>query len=170
MAGRTRDYHEKREAGLDRMSINALKRFIIKAKAIGYAAGGEQVARKESDTSKSTKYKEGDYKFHDNWFGGEPFGGREIVHYKDKPLWMMVYYGSDRGTEDIIPTLLKALGNPDEELPVRGPKKLKHGLFVYTSSWEGDLKNFCGQEFISYKGKEVYSAIFAGGLVDQREG
>lgn len=29
----------------------------------------------------------------DNFFGGEPYGGREVVFYEEKPVWMMVYYG-----------------------------------------------------------------------------
>lgn len=153
------------------MNLENLKNFLIKAKKAGYASGGESVVTKESDGSKSTRFTEGDFAFHDNYFGGEPFGGREVVWYKEKPFWMMVYYGSDNQTaEGTIPMLLKALSNPPEEMPIRGPKFMEDGEYTYENSWEGTIEKFIGEEIIKYRGSGVYKANYQGGLVDQKEG
>lgn len=153
------------------MNFDELKKFLIKSKKAGYAAGGEAASSNEQDGSKSTRFEEADFKFHDNWFGGEPFGGREVVFYQGKPYWMMVYYGSDDQSADgVIPVLLKALNEPPTELPVRGPNVLQDGEYKYENNWSGDIEKFSGEEIIYYQGKEVYKANYFGGLVDQREG
>lgn len=68
------------------MNSDDLRKFLIIAKKAGYASGGESGAVKEDNDSKSTRFEEGDFKFHDNWFGNEPFGGREVVFYKINPI------------------------------------------------------------------------------------
>lgn len=148
------------------MNVDELRKFLVKAKKAGYASGGESVAVKESDGSKSTRFEEGNFKFHDNWFGNEPFGGREVVFYKNKPYWVMVYYGSDyHRTPGLIPVLLKALSSLPDEMPARGQKYLKDGDFEYRNNWKGDLESFSGDEVITYKGEKVYNLKYSGGLV-----
>lgn len=147
-----------------------LKRFLIDSSTKGYALGESSIV-KESDRSYSSRFTQGDFTLHDNWFGGEPFGGRTIIFYKEKPYWMMVYYGVDtQKATETISVLRKALSKPDETLPVRGPKTLQEGDYTYKNSWTGDVVRFTGAEFISYKGEEVFSCHYVGGLVDQREG
>ncbi|MBI4089414.1 MAG: hypothetical protein HY424_01745 [Candidatus Levybacteria bacterium] len=149
------------------MDIKALKQFLIKAKKGGYAAGNQI---KESDDSYSTRFEEEDFKFHDNWFGGEPFGGREVVWFKNKPFWMMVYYGEEFAhDEKAIPTLRKALSQMLDDFPARGPKIFKDGEFTYKNNWIGSIEKFSGEESISKNRKIVYNAKYAGGLVDQYE-
>ena len=100
---------------INTMNKDALKTFLIKAKKEGYASG-ETTTTKEADGSYSTRYESGDFKFHDNWFGGEPFGGREVVFYKGKPYWMMIYYGVDLTDGNLaIPTLRKAFSKTISE-------------------------------------------------------
>ncbi len=144
--------------------------FLIKAKKAGYASGGESVVTKEADYSKSTRFSDGNFSFHDNYFGGEPFGGREVVFYKGKPYWMMVYYGHDESNQRIIPFLLKCLSLVPFEMPVRGPRVLMEKDMVYINRWKGTLEHFSGEEFICYKDKQVYRTLYQGGLVDQKEG
>lgn len=149
------------------MDKKALINFLIKAKRDGYASG-ETTTKKENDGSNSTRCEIGDFKFHDNWFGGEPFGGREVVFYKGKPYWMMVYYGEEfANDEKAIPTLKKALSTMPDEMPVRGPKILKNGEFTYQNNWQGDIERFSGEEVIKKNGQTVYNAKYMGGLVDQ---
>ncbi len=151
------------------MNKNELKKFLIKAKKDGYASG-ETTTKKESDGSNSTRCEIGDWKFHDNWFGGEPFGGREIVWLKNKPYWMMVYYGEEFAhDEKAIPTLRKALSAMPDEMPTRGPKILEDGGFVYKNNWQGDIEKFSGEEVIIKNGKRIYRTKYMGGLVDQQE-
>jgi hypothetical protein len=147
--------------------MNKFIDFLIKAKKRGYA-GENQV--KESDGSYSTRFTEGDFRFHDNWFGGEPFGGREVVLYRGKPYWMMVYYGADLTGKDLaIPTLRKALSLMPDDFPARGPKSLKNGEYQYKNKWEGNVENFSGEETISKGTEQIYKTNYIGGLVDQRE-
>lgn len=144
-------------------------KFLIASKKKGYAAGDVNIVH-EKDKSYSTRGEEGDFSFHDNWFGGEPFGGREVVFYKGKPYWMMVYYGSDTGrAEGLIEFLRKALSQIPEGLPVRGPKELINGDFKYENEAKGTIEQFIGVEKIYFKGEEVFKTNYVGGLVDQRE-
>lgn len=151
------------------MNKQDLIHFLLKASKSGYAIGYSTFIR-EKDQSYSTKFEEGGFRFHDNWFGGEPFGGREVVFYQNKPYWMMVYYGSDSAkAPKLIPFLQKALSLPPRELPVRGPKLLDEKDFKYVNTWKGTIKYFEGKEVIYYKDREVYHAFYGGGLVDKRE-
>jgi hypothetical protein len=111
--------------------------------------------------------------FHDNFFGGEPYGGREVLSYLKKPVWMAVYYGNVDNAGDpkeIYHFLKKALAAQPEAFPVRGPKSLKLGALVYENYWEGNLDNFSGSESILENGREVYRASYIGGFVDTRRG
>ena len=151
------------------MDLQQLKKFLVKATLQGYADSGEQGSKKELDGSKTFEFSEGDWMENDNYFGGEPFGGREVVWYQQKPYWMCVYYGSDTGkASGLIPFLCQALTAIPDEMPVRGPKELVDGKFRYVNSWEGDLEKFSGEEIIFYDEQEVYKAHYVGGLIDQR--
>lgn len=153
------------------MNSGQLKKFkqaLVSGKKHGYAAGDKAIIR-EKDGSYSTRRKDGDFEFHDNWFGGEPFGGREVVFYKNKPYWMMVYYGSDSGkAPGVIEFLRKALRAIPEDIPLRGPRLLKEGKFRYENKCKGKLERFIGEEVIFYNGQEVFKTNYVGGLVDQR--
>lgn len=151
------------------MNKDKLLEFLIKAKGDGYASG-ETTTQKEDDGSSSTRCGIGDLKFHDNWFGGEPFGGREVVFYKDKPYWMMVYFGEEfANDEKAILTLRKALSKMPDEMPVRGPRILENGEYSYKNNWEGNIEKFSGEESISKNGQIAFRTKYIGGLVDQRK-
>ncbi|MCL5439013.1 MAG: DUF5680 domain-containing protein [Patescibacteria group bacterium] len=152
-----------------KIETSRLVGFLIRSKKEGYALGSKNIIR-EKDGSYSTRFKEGDFDFHDNWFGGEPFGGREVVKFKEKPYWMMVYYGADlTGKELVIPTLIKALSNMPIDFPARGPQVFEEGQFRYENEWEGGIEQFSGEEQILSNGERMYSAKYMGGLVDQRK-
>jgi len=144
------------------MNKKVLIDFLIKAKKRGYAAGNET---KEPDGSYSARLEEEDFKYHDNWFGAETFGGREAVFYKNKPCWMMVFFGS--GKEFAIPTLKKALLSAPNDFPARGPRELEDGSFKYKNVWQGDIEKFSGEEEIIKNGKIVYNAKYIGGLINK---
>lgn len=154
------------------MDIKQLKKFLAEAHQKGYASGAKAKKLKEKDGSKTIVLKSGDWKCHDNYFGGEPYGGREVVFYKDKPVHMTVYYGSvDKKVSDfkkVYRFLQKALSAKDHA-GKRGPKKYVAGDFVYLNNFQGTLANFSGEEVIKLKGKKIYQATYAGGLVDQRK-
>jgi hypothetical protein len=54
----------------------------------GYAAGGSAVKTLEADHSTTIVLEHGEWKFHYNYFGGEPYGGREVVFLGGQPVWM----------------------------------------------------------------------------------
>lgn len=145
--------------------------FLLKVALGGYASGDEKSWIKEKDGSTSIIKEDKDWKMHDNFFGGEPYGGRETIFYKNKPFWIMVYYGQVLKVMDpaeIYKTLREALCVPEEDMPIRGPKYLKIKDFTYKLSWQGNLEQFVANETISLGDQEVYEATFVGGLVDQR--
>jgi hypothetical protein len=155
------------------MDAKMLKKFLIETKKAGYGAGNSKAWIKEKDGSTTIPFESGDWRMHDNFFGGEPWGGREIVFFKGKPVWLMVMYGSvDPSFDDfkaIYTFLQKSLRNQPEDLPLRGPKIFKEGNFVYKNKTEGILENFIGKEVILKNNKQIYKTNYAGGLVDLKK-
>lgn len=68
--------------------------FVLEASRTSYAYGDKTKDIKERDGSTTNLYVNGNWSFHDNYFGGEPYGGREVIFYKKKPYWIMVYFGT----------------------------------------------------------------------------
>lgn len=148
--------------------------FLVKAKKSTYAAG--EAAKKiiENDKSTTLIFEDGDLKYHDNYFGGEPFGGREVVFLQNEPIYIMTYYGlvdeSVSDFQDIYKILQKALSLIPENYPFRGPKEYTEGGLIYKNIYTGEIDNFFGEEIISSAdGKEIYKAKYIGGFVNQRK-
>lgn len=155
------------------MNEESLKQFLFDLNQAGYGSGEEKKWIKELDGSTTIPYEKGDWKSHDNFFGGEPYGGRTIVFYKDKPVWMMVYYGFvEKGvkTDLVYGILKKALMKMPKEAPFRGPKEFKERGLSYINKWSGDVRNYSGEEKIFLDKKMIYKANYIGGLVDQQAG
>ena len=155
------------------MNKEALKQFLIDSNKAGYAGGEEKKWIKEDDGSTTIPFEKGPWRSDDNFFGGEPYGGRTIVFHKGKPAWIMVYYGwvaEGVETDPVYGVLRGALMRMPEDYPFRGPKEYKEEEFTYTNSWEGEVDRFSGEEAITHGGKLVYKANYLGGLVDQRKG
>ena len=154
------------------MNIDALRKFLVETKKAGYGAGDSRKWIKEKDSSTTIPFESGDWRMHDNFFGGEPWGGREVVFFKGEPVWIMVMYGavdsSVHGFEEVYAFLQKALRNQPEDLPLRGPKLLQEGEFVYKNKAEDNLENFIGEEIILKDDEQIYKMNYSGGWVDQR--
>lgn len=151
------------------MKTEEVRQFLVKANRNGY--GNEQTKESDqTDGSHTITYQDGDWKFNDNFFGGEPFGGREVISHKNKPVWMMVYYGyvSEMSLQKETYTFLKkALLNFPEDMPYRGPAELVESDWRYQNKVSGEFANFSGQESIRFQNKVVYRAKYQGGLVDR---
>ena len=149
-----------------------LKKFLVKAKRATYAAGDSAQKTINDDKSTTLIFEEGDWKYHDNYFGGEPYGGREVVFFKGQPVYIMTYYGQvDETVSDVKKVygiLMSALKLIPEEKPYRGPKEYRKGDLLYVNNFTGEIDNFSGEEIIKENGKEIYHAKYIGGLVDQR--
>jgi len=155
------------------MDKKSLRQFLIDSNKAGYAGGEEKKWIKEADGSTTIPYIQGDWKSHDNFFGGEPYGGRVVVFYKEKPVWIMVYYGwvaEGTATDPIYAILRSALKAMPEDAPFRGPKEFKEGDLIYSNTWTGDVDRYSGEEQITQGEKLLYKANYMGGLVDQRKG
>lgn len=155
------------------MSVEALKQFLIDSNNAGYAGGEEKKWIKEPDGSTTIPFEKGAWKSHDNFFGGEPYGGRTIVFYEGKPYWMMIYYGwVEEGVEtnSVYGILRNALKQMPADYPFRGPREYREGEFTYTNNWQGETNRFSGEEQITQGDKLIYKANYLGGLVDQRRG
>lgn len=155
------------------MDKKALKKFLIETKKAGYGVGNSKAWIKEKDGSTTIPFELGDWRMHDNFFGGEPWGGREVVFFKEKPVWIMVMYGavdsSINNFEEVYGFLQKSLRNQPKDLPLRGPKLFQEEDFVYKNKTIGNLENFIGEEVILKNNKQIYKMNYSGGLVDQRK-
>jgi hypothetical protein len=59
-----------------------IKEFLLEASHATYASGDPSIRKTMPDKSTTITYTHGDFSFHDNYFGGEPYGGREVIFYK----------------------------------------------------------------------------------------
>jgi len=153
-------------------NLDELKQFLIYSAQHGYG-NDNRVEKKEADGSSTIEVTSDDFKMSDNYFGGEPYGGRTVISYDGQPTWIMVYYGGvvgkTLGIDVIYPYLKEQLLNPDAEVPVRGPLNNKNDKFEYKLSVKGNLNEFSGFEEIFYEGELVFKTFIAGGLVDQKK-
>ncbi|HUC78840.1 MAG TPA: DUF5680 domain-containing protein [Candidatus Saccharimonadales bacterium] len=151
------------------MDIDKIRQFLIEANRNGY--GNTQIKDTiETDGSHTITYENEDWRFHDNYFGGEPFGGREVISYRRKGVWMMVYYGlvEDISLQNETYTFLKeSLLLFHDDQPYRGPAQHENGDWLYINKVEGSFDSFRGEEMINHKGQEVYKARYQGGVVDR---
>lgn len=154
------------------MDETALRRFLVEASQRGYAAGRSAVKTREADHSTTIVLEHGEWRFHDNYFGGEPYGGREVVFLRGRPVWMAVYYGrvDDADVDAVYSFLQRALRDAPAGFPVRGPEALTEGQFSYRNVYEGTVSSFSGHETIHESGRPVYAARYAGGFVNRRSG
>lgn len=147
-----------------------IEKFLLKANKPHADSTAEM--RKEENGSRTILFADGDWSMIDNFFGGEPYGGQQVVFYKKEPVWICVYYGRVLETSlspDVVYDFLReALQYPDKNKPQRGPESYKKDNLEYRNFQEGDLDDYSGRETILEDGKEIYWAKFMGGLVDQR--
>ena len=148
------------------IDLDELKAFLLNANMPH--ATGTATTTKEADGSRTIEFNDGEYRMHDNFFGGEPYGGRLVVFYENKPLFIEVYYGqTSKPAEEVYTFLREALQHPDPQNPYRGPAEYTKNSLTYKSVTKGTVANHTVEEFIFDSGKEIYSAVIIGGLVDQ---
>ncbi len=155
------------------MNINLLRHFLILANKAGYASNDRKNWIKEQDGSTTIIFKKGNWQAHDNFFGGEPYGGRTVISFQGRAVWLMVYYGwvtTGQDRNQVYTVLRNGLRQIPPNFPCRGPRKYLQGNYLYTNIWQGSIKNFWGQEKIKYQNQIVYQAKYLGGLVDQNKG
>ncbi|MCC6955086.1 MAG: hypothetical protein IT290_13295 [Deltaproteobacteria bacterium] len=125
-----------------------------------------------TDQAHVITYRDGDWFMHDRFFGGEPYGGSQVIFLNDRPIWILNYYGRVIAPEfnprDVYTFLREALRVPSADEPYRGPREYRSGEFLYKNQVDGDIEEFRGKETILFQNREIYYAHYVGGLVDQR--
>ena len=103
------------------------------------------------DASWTITFTRDDWKSHDNFYGGEPYGGRALVSCRGKPVWLMVYYGWVFPETDAAVAygfLREALKAMPEEHPFRGPAVYEANDFRYANVGGGaDAIHRYGNDF-----------------------
>ncbi len=155
------------------MDIEGLRKFLVDSNKAGYAGGEEKKWIKDPDGSTTIPFEKGPWKSHDNFFGGEPYGGRVVVFRDNQAVWMMVYYGwvvQGVDADKVYGILREALMQMPEDAPFRGPEEYRKGKLVYRNKWRGSLEKYSGEEVIEEEGNLIYQADYFGGEVDKRRG
>ena len=150
------------------IDLEELRKFLNNADK-PHADGTAKIIREE-DGSSTITFSEGEWSMHDNFFGGEPYGGRQIVYFQGKPAWFCAYYGWIEQGNDVKP-IYDFLRLSLQHEPVngfsRGPASFVEGEYEYRNSATGSIENYSGDEIIMKNGKQIYVADYMGGLVDQ---
>ena len=144
--------------------------FLIKAKRHTYAAG--PAANVESLLAGGTQleYRAGDWFYRDIYFGEEFFTGQEMVYYRNRPWWSMVYAGGVKLEEpppdQISSFVRRAIIMGDAQAPFRGPDSFEEGDFRYACAWRGTIEWFEGMEVIFHRERIAYQLTFSGGMIN----
>ena len=157
-----------------KLKLALLRKFLVEAKINTYASGEAVEKIIEQDGSTTLVYKKNNITYKDNYFGGEPFGGKEVVLVNNKPIYLMTYFGKVfddvKDVELVYRILQHALRSIPEEKPFRGPERLIIEGYEYVNISEGGIKYFSGEESIySPDHKLVYEANYSGGLICLRK-
>ncbi|MBT3067522.1 DUF5680 domain-containing protein [Rhodoferax sp. U11-2br] len=147
-------------------------RFLRTAKTATYAAQGDQasVAPVLQD-AKQLEYGEGRFLYRDIYFGMLRFVGHEVVYSGGSAIWSMGYAGglspdvAPDSAQPIYAFLRKALLDPNEIIPIRGPSTLQSDDMLYTCQVKGSLEWFHGSETIAKNGLPLYELRFSGGCL-----
>ncbi len=155
---------EIRELGLRMKLQKETVIFLCKAKKETYA-GKSNHAQACRLGSHDYRYCEGEYIYHDSYFGGERFTGEEVLYEKEQPVYSMNYTGRLLGDGFSGDFLKEALSLVSEETPFRGPMLYRGGDYTYHSIVHGDTEWFQGYEEIFLLDKRIYECYFHGGII-----
>jgi len=115
-----------------------------------------------------------EWKYEDEFYGGEPYSGNETLWYKSKDVFRCVYWGKvidGVNFSDIYNFLRKALKiGPTGSCVHRGPECFTSadGESTYTNTCAGTVEEFVQTERIYIKDREVYLAHFIGGRINNK--
>lgn len=151
------------------LDLHALHAFIVRAKAATYVGDGEHVAPCRPG-SHDLRFADGEWSYHDSYFGGADFIGEEVVYFGEKPIWAMNYYGrilrDDLLTAAQAGQMIKAsLSRMYQEGRFLGGFEHIEKDLTYLDTSEGNPERFHGREIIR-RGQEVaYELLYHGGLI-----
>jgi len=151
------------------IDIEALQAFIVRAKAATYVGNGEHTPPCRTG-SHDLRFREGEWAYHDSYFGGTDFIGEEVVYLAGEPVWAMNYYG--RILRDDLLTAAQA----GQMIKASLSQMYRQGRFLggfehteddltYIDASEGNADSFRGCELIRREQEVVYELLYHGGLI-----
>lgn len=153
---------------MSNFSLEELQGFIIRAKQRTFAGEAGEVPS-QYPGSFDLEYDDGEWRYHDRFFGKQDFIGQEVVLYRETPVWGMAY--TARVLDVFVPkadlwSFLKvALLNTYSENRFLGESVFKQGIWEYEDTNQGDTTHFEGKEMIRYDSNLVYELSYFGGLL-----
>jgi Domain of unknown function (DUF5680) len=149
--------------------LNELNDFIVCAKAATYVGDGEH-ATPCRPGSHDLRFSDGEWAYHDSYFGGTDFIGEEVVYFAEKPIWAMNYYGrilrDDLLTAAQAGQMIKAsLSRMYKEGRFLGGFEHMENDLTYVDTNEGSADSFHGREFIRRAQEIAYELVYHGGLI-----
>lgn len=152
--------------------MNELKKFLIEAKKQTYANANIKKSASSRLNSNDYEYQNRNMTYHDTYFGGTKFIGEEIVYVDNKTFWGMNYYGvtideslGEEAMDNALRPALMMVGDDEDIIPVRGPKRFINGDYKYTFQVNGSLENFIGTETVYKDNIKIFELKCCGGLI-----
>ncbi len=154
---------------MDKLHLEALEQFIIRAKQQTYVGGGKKLLPYRLG-SKDLQFADGDWTYHDSYLGESDFIGQEIVYYQHRPVWGLNYFGVILKPEHITSDqagqmIMKSLTHLYSEDRFLGGFTYSDGPLTYVDASEGDVHSFHGKEYITLNGEVVYELVYHGGIL-----
>jgi hypothetical protein len=149
--------------------LETLEQFIVRAKRNTYV-GSAKALLSYRPGSKDLQFMEGDWAYHDSYFGESNFIGQEIVYYRMKPVWGMNYFGVILKPDKITSAqtgemIRKSLSRMYLEGRFLGEFEHRDGALRYVDQNDGDMRAFRGREQIFRDDEVVYELLYHGGLL-----
>lgn len=157
---------------VNEISAASFEAFLQRARANTWASGAEPT-RVTAQGETQYEYKEEARLYRDTYMGtADSFFGQETVYEVEMPLWNIIYAGqvhraalADPGPDAIYAFLRRALIATGENSRLGRQAHYEEGDWVYTDQGETHGNEFWGNEWVSYRGTEVYRLKYGGGWI-----
>jgi hypothetical protein len=151
------------------IDINDLNTFIVRAKAETYVGGGEHSTSSRLG-SHDLRFSDGEWVYHDSYFGGSDFIGEEVVYFACQPVWSMNYYGRILRIDLLTPIqagemIKTSLSRLYEQGRFLGGFKYTENDLTYLDASEGEADHFQGREIITRGQETAYELLYHGGMI-----
>ena len=154
---------------MDLPPLEDLEAFIVASKRLSYVGGGAPLLSYRQG-SHDLQHADGEFVYHDSYFGGTDFAGEEVVYWRGRPVWAENYFGHilepDQITGERTGQVIKSsLTKMYAEGRFLGGFESTDGDCDYHDTSVGDATWFQGREWIDRAGRTVYELHYHGGLV-----
>jgi hypothetical protein len=151
------------------VDLHQLNAFIVRAKAATYVGDGQHITPCRTG-SHDLRFSDGEWTYHDSYFGGSDFIGGEVVYFAGKPVWAMNYYGrilrDDLLTAAQAGQMIKAsLSRMYKQDRFLGGFEYRENDLIYFDTNQGNADSFQGREFIRRAEEVAYELLYHGGLI-----